>query len=73
MFVHDPASGLTGQVSDIRFSKDPDQKEDFHARSCCNNKPSYASSCNQFCVATVCTTKLRPAINRTGQNITTAG
>ncbi len=29
MFVHDPASGLTEQVTDIRFSKDPDQKEDF--------------------------------------------
>ncbi len=31
MFVHDPASGLTEQVSDIRFSNDPDQQEDFDA------------------------------------------
>jgi dipeptidyl aminopeptidase/acylaminoacyl peptidase len=29
MFVHDPATGLTAQVTDIRFSDDPDEKEDF--------------------------------------------
>ncbi|MGA9572949.1 MAG: prolyl oligopeptidase family serine peptidase [Lysobacterales bacterium] len=29
MFVHDPASGLTEQVTDIRFSNDPDEKGDF--------------------------------------------
>ena len=29
MFVHDPASGLTEQVTDIRFNDDPDKKEDF--------------------------------------------
>ncbi|HEY5777058.1 MAG TPA: DPP IV N-terminal domain-containing protein, partial [Xanthomonadales bacterium] len=29
MFVHDPANGLTAQVTDIRFSDDPGKKEDF--------------------------------------------
>jgi dipeptidyl aminopeptidase/acylaminoacyl peptidase len=29
MFVHDPASGLTGQVSDVRFSDDPGKDDDF--------------------------------------------
>jgi len=29
VFVHDPATGLTEQVTDIRFSDDPDKKEDF--------------------------------------------
>jgi dipeptidyl aminopeptidase/acylaminoacyl peptidase len=28
-FVHDPASGLTEQVTDIRFTKDPDDDGDF--------------------------------------------
>ena len=29
MFLHDPASGLTGQVSDVRFSDDPGKDDDF--------------------------------------------
>jgi dipeptidyl aminopeptidase/acylaminoacyl peptidase len=29
MFVHDPADGLTEQVTDIRFSDDPNKDEDF--------------------------------------------
>jgi len=29
MFVHDPDTGLTEQVTDIRFSEDPDKKADF--------------------------------------------
>jgi len=29
MFVHDPESGLTEQVTDIRFEKDPNNDEDF--------------------------------------------
>jgi len=29
MFVYDPATGLAEQVTDVRFSDDPDKKEDF--------------------------------------------
>lgn len=29
MFVHDPLSGLTEQVTDIRFADDPDKEKDF--------------------------------------------